>query len=226
VAQPSVLQQVYCTDEDLAVRALGDYPTLCPEWQKLAYGTDGVLAAGSPWVLSSASNAFASLGVGSNNVVQLTAPKSSFKGAGELFAVDSALGNTITLRRLNQALNAGLPPGGGIGLTGVEFKVKTFYAQIDNACFDANRFFGIDPNNATNTPAALYDTRELRQFCVLTVLQRLYAEQVRTDTGDFKLKLAQVSADLKELKASLTIRWGDMGESQLGRGIFGGRVRR
>lgn len=226
MAQPSVLTTLYCTDEDIAVRAKGDYIQLCPEWQKLASGTDGAFASNAPWTLTSSSNNFGSLGVASNNVIQLSGPKPNFVGAGELFAVDSVSGGSVTLRRLNQALNAGLPPGPALGLSGVTFKIKTFYPDIDNACFDANRFFGIDPGRGTNDPSGLYDPRELRQYCVLTVLQRVYAEAVRSESGDFKMKLAQVTNDLKELKATLTVRWGDTGESQLARSIFGGRIRR
>src|SRR5690348_10877724 len=124
MAQPSVLSTVYCTDEDIAVRAMGDFATLCPEWQKLAAGTDGVFASGTPWALSSASNNFASLGITSNNVILLTGPKPYFLGGGELLAIDSVAGNTVTLRRLNAALNAGLPPGPSAGVTGVSFKIK------------------------------------------------------------------------------------------------------
>ena len=36
----TALATVYCTDEDVAVRAGGDFILLCPKWQSRAYGTD------------------------------------------------------------------------------------------------------------------------------------------------------------------------------------------
>ena len=40
MAAPDRLAIVYATDENLAIRASGDFAVLCPDWQKLAYGTD------------------------------------------------------------------------------------------------------------------------------------------------------------------------------------------
>ena len=65
---------VYCTDEDILVRAGGDFIMLCPPWQQMAAGTDGVFAPGTPWVLNSASVNFAANGVSPNQVAWLTAP--------------------------------------------------------------------------------------------------------------------------------------------------------
>jgi hypothetical protein len=79
---PSQLATVYATDESIAIRASGDFTTLSPDWQKLAYGTDGTFAAGSPWVLSSASVNFAVAGVTTSHVVLLRKPNSAFKGGG------------------------------------------------------------------------------------------------------------------------------------------------
>ena len=45
---PDPTSPVYCTDEDLAVRAGGDWFLLCPAWQQMAAGTDGVFLTGRP----------------------------------------------------------------------------------------------------------------------------------------------------------------------------------
>ena len=140
---PTQISTVYATDESIAIRASGDFAALCPDWQKLAAGTDGVFNISTPWVLTSASNDFGSVSV--NNVIQLTAPKSAFRGGGEYLAVESVAPNTLTLRRLGQSASTGLPPGLG-GVTSVAFTVATLYPQIEEASYDINRRFSIDPN--------------------------------------------------------------------------------
>lgn len=221
---PSTIAVVYATDEDVAVRAPGDFAALAPESQKLAYGTDGSFDS-TGWILSSATNNFQNMGIASNNVVLLTAPKSAFPGGGEDLAIDSVNGHAITLRRKNQAAGVGYPPGTG-SLAGVTFKIKTLYPQLENASFEANRFFGIDPNIAGTAPGDMYDQRELRQFVVLVALQRLYASMMRTNAGDWADKLKQVSEDLANLRSMLTVRWGEIGQGQAARSIFGAQIRR
>src|SRR5690242_11932467 len=110
MAAPDRLATVYATDETIAIRASGDFTMLCPEWQKLAYGTDGTFAAGSPWVLTSASVDFAAVGVTAQHVVLLRKPATAFKGSGELLAVDGASSAGLTLRRLGAGPGAGFPP--------------------------------------------------------------------------------------------------------------------
>ena len=63
MAAPDLLTTVYATDENIAIRAGGDFAPLCPDWQKLASGSDGVFTAGSPWVLNSPSVDFEAAGV-------------------------------------------------------------------------------------------------------------------------------------------------------------------
>jgi hypothetical protein len=205
------LTTVYATDENIAVRASGDFAMLCPDWQKLAFGTDGTFAAGSPWVLTSASVNFTAAGVSAQHVVLLSKPSTAFKGSGELLAVQSATDNAITLRRLGGSLNAGQPPAQAAGLTGVEFLIATLDPQIEEASFDLNRRFLIDPNLAGRTPSDIYDLRDLRQACVLTVLAQRYAAEVRGSQGDFALKLAQVRQELSEVLPRLQLRWGPSG---------------
>ncbi len=45
----------YATDEDVALRASSDFLLLCPRDQKVACGSDGLLAPASPWSLFSPS---------------------------------------------------------------------------------------------------------------------------------------------------------------------------
>ncbi len=134
---PAQTIPVYCTDEDIAVRASGDWFLLAPAWQQMAAGTDGYFNSGSPWVLNSTAVSFTSNGVNPNQVVQLSGPKANFPGSsGQLFAIDSVSGNSVTLRRLHKDLNVGQPPAPAAGLTGVTFTINTLDPQIEEASFD------------------------------------------------------------------------------------------
>ena len=70
-------------------------------------------------------------------------------------------------------------PGPVRGATGVEFLIATLDPQVEEASFDLNRRFWIDPNIAGRTPGDVYDLRDLRQACVLTVLAQRYASETR-----------------------------------------------
>jgi hypothetical protein len=90
----------------------------------------------------------------------------------------------------------------------VEFLITSLDPQIEEASFDLNRRFSIDPNIAERTPGLVYDLRDLRQACVLTVLAQRYSAETRTSQGDFALKLSQVKGELSEALARLQLRWG------------------
>ena len=122
--------------------------------------------------------------------------------------MDGATAAGLTLRRLGTEPGVGYPPAPAAGLTGVEFLIASLDPQIEEASFDLNRRFGIDPNVAGRSPADVYDLRDLRQACVLTVLAQRYAAETRGDQGDFALKLTQVRQELSEVLARLTLRWG------------------
>ncbi len=224
MAPPSQLATVYATDESIAIRASGDFATLCPDWQKLAYGSDGTFAAGSPWVLSSASVDFAAAGVTTSHVILLRKPNTAFKGGGELLAVDRATDTSVTLRRLGTELGLGQPPSPAAGLTGVEFLITTLDPQIEEASFDLNRRFWIDPNVASRSPDLVYDLRDLRQACVLTVLAQRYAAETRASQGDFALKLSQIKDELSEVLARLQLRWGQSGTDNQSTTWFSTRI--
>ena len=218
------LSVTYATDENIAVRASGDFVMLCPDWQKLAYGVDGVFASSTPWLLTSASVDFASAGVSAGHVVLLRKPSSLFKGSGELLAVDSATDQGVVLRRLGAVLNTGQPPCPSSGATGVEFLIATLDPQIEEASFDLNRRFWIDPNVAGRAPGDVYDLRDLGQACVLTVLTQRYAAETRGNQGDFALKLPLVRQELSEVLDRLTLRWGQSGTDRNSTTWFSTRI--
>ena len=157
---------------------------------------------------------FDAAGVTSQHVVLLKKPNTAFKGSGELLAVDSASNGSVTLRRLGANLNQGQPPAPAAGLSGVEFVIATLDPQTEEASFDLNRRYSIDPNIAGRTPADVYDLRDLRQACVLSVLAQRYAAETRGNQGDFALKLAQVKQELTEVLARIQLRWGTSGADQ------------
>lgn len=224
---PASLATVYCTDEDILLRAPQDYLRLCPASQVLASSTDGVFEADSPWLLSSPTVDFEALGVGANNVVALTAPRATFATpGGVLMATNAASGNAVSLRRPGKALGIGQPPAPTDGVNSVAFSVLTFGPQIDNASYDANQFFGIDPASSDRPPSRLYDRRELQQYTVLTVLRRAYVAAEKTATGDFRLKLEDVTRELDELRARLVVRWGSTRDAEPPTSAFTARIRR
>lgn len=221
------LATLYCTDEDIALRAPVDYTNIVPRWQKLASGTDGAFVeATGPWTLVSASTDFAGVGLQPGNVVALTGPRSLFPGLGELFAVDSVgVDGSVTLRRCGQVAGIGQPPGVSLP-TGVTFVVQTFEPQIEMASYDANKFFGIDPNFPDRAPTNLYDARELRQFVVLSVLRRIYIAVDKETTGDYERKLGLVTQELADLQSRLTVHWGTLKQLDTPNNLFSSRLRR
>ena len=224
MAAPDLLTTVYATDENIAIRAGGDFAPLCPDWQKLASGSDGVFTAGSPWVLNSPSVDFEAAGVVAQHVVLLRKPSTAFRGSGELLAVDGAAGHSITLRRLGTHPYHGQPPAPSAGLEGVEFLIATLDPQIEEASFDMNRRLAIDPLIAGRSPTDLYDLRDLRQACVLTVLSQRYTSETRGQQGDFALKLTEAKQELAEVLARLQLRWGTDGSDTQSTNWFSTRI--
>lgn len=211
---PETTTPEYATDEDIAVVATGDFITLCPIWQQMASGSDGVLSVGPPWSLTSASVNFATNGVSPNQVVQFTTPKANFPGAaGQLFAIDTVAGNTITLRRLYKDIGVGQPPCPAGGLTGVTFLVATLDPQTDNASFDIKRRFGIDENIVDRGSSWVYDLRDLRMATVFTVLHERYVAEARSDRGDFARKIPLIKGQLSTVLDRVQVRWGPFGNS-------------
>lgn len=210
---PEQTTPVYCTDEDIAVRAGGDFITLCPAWQQMAYGTDGYFSSGNPWVLNSTSVNFQANNVSPNQVVWLSAPKSNYPGSGVLMAIDSVLGTSLTLRRLHKDLNVGQPPAPAAGLTNITFTINTLDPQSEEASFDIKRRYGIDENIVDRSSTWIYDLRDLRMATVLTVLKDRYTQEARGDRGDFPRKIGTIKADLDQVLERVQVRWGPQGNS-------------
>ena len=223
---PAQTTPVYATDEDVAAFIGGDFVTLCPPWQQCAQGIDGVFAAGTPWTLTSASVNFQANGVSPNQVVQLTAPKAQYPGSGALFAVDTILGNTITLRRLHQDLNVGQPPAPAGGLSAVAFAINTLFPQLEEASFSLKRRFGIDENVTYRSSQWVYDLRDLRMATVFHVLLDRYAFESRGDKGDFAIKIERVRARLDDVLSRVQVRWGAQGNSAPPSTVFSCKITR
>ncbi len=223
---PEQTTPVYATDEDIAVRAGGDFVMLCPLWQQMGSGVDGVFAANAPWVLSSASVDFQSNGVMPHQVVQLTTPKSQYPGSGQLLAIDSVSGLSLTLRRLHKDLNVGQPPAPASGLTGVTFTINTLDPQTEEASFDIKRRFGIDELIVDRTSSWVYDLRDLRMATVLTVLHDRYTVEARSDGGDFARKIDLIKSQLSEVLDRVQVRWGPFGNSAEPSTLFGCKISR
>lgn len=210
----------YCKDEDIALRAPQDYFAIANT--RLTKGFDGVFQAGSPWVLTSPTVDFSTMGIAAGSIVQLS--KGSF-GNGELFAVDSVGANSVWLRRPGQTYGIGLPPG--LNNTGpITFDCRTFGSTIDAASYDAKKFFGVDENIPIKSSARLYDQRELQQFTVLTVLRRSYIAADKAKAEDFDLKLGLVTQELEDLRSRLLVHWGALAAGDPPNSVFSARLRR
>ncbi len=223
---PAQSLPVYATDEDILVKASGDFMTLAPSWQCMAKGTDGVFAPSVPWVLTSSSINFATNGVNPNQVVALTAPKSQYPGGGDLLAIDSVSGNSITLRRPHKDLNVGMPPAPAAGLTNVTFTITTFDPQIEEASFDIKRRFGIDENITFRDSTWIYDLRDLRMLTVLNVLYDRYTAELRSDRGDWQRKMGHIRNMRDEILDRVQVRWGPYGNSAEPSTVFSCKISR
>jgi hypothetical protein len=214
---PTLNPPWFASDEDLIVHAGGDYATLAPPWQQLAYGVDGTFAANAPWVLASGSVDFQAQGVGANNVVWLTAPKTQYPGGGHFLAVDSSSGNSITLRRPYKDLNIGQPPAPISGLGAVTFNVLTFGPQLAEASYDLKQRFSIDDltGNLYHSSKYIYDLQVLRVATVYSVLVSRYSQEARTERGDFADKIRRFRQLLDDAIARIQIRWGNPGVTNL-----------
>lgn len=192
----------------------------------MAAGTDGFFTSGSPWVLNSTLTNFAANNVQPNQVVQLTAPKSQYPGGGQLLAIDSVSGTSITLRRLHKHLNVGQPPAPAAGLTGVVFTINTLDPQTEETSFDIKRRYGIDEQIVDRTSTWVYDLRDLRMATVLTVLHERYISENRSDKGDFFRKQSQIKSQLSEVLDRVQVRWGPFGNSAEPSTLFGCKLSR
>jgi hypothetical protein len=224
---PTNLTPAFCTDEDIAARFRSDYPLLCDR-ENLAAGTDGAFSAGS-WTMTSPSNTFDTQGVARGNVLRLIGPAQTFGSAGLLFAVDSALGSTVTARRINMGVGNGLPPAQAAPISGVTFTVPTLSALIELASYDIEKRFGINDLISGRTTANLFDPREVRDVCVLTVVSRRYFDLARqADKGSdlYYAKAATTKQELTDLLDRVTVHWAGVPLPMAETSRFGTRIER
>lgn len=209
----ALLDVMYATDENMRVRLGPDFFTLAPRDQRIAHGTDGEFDVSDRWTLTSASVDFEAQGVAAGMVVQLV-KRDVFAQPSESFAVDAVDGSSATLRRIGQAAGLGQPPGPVAGTTGVTFTIVTLSPQIEDASYDINRRFGVDPVHPGRTPGDFYDLREVRQATVLTAAHRQYLAMAREasegDRESYYGKAASYKAELDDTLARLVVHWQAM----------------
>lgn len=221
------LSFAYCTDEDIAIRCVQDFATICPSSQLMGSSTSGLFRAGEQWILRDVQEDFGVQGVHEGQVVILTAPRNLFGGQGQVLAVDGVSGTSLQLRRLGKPTGQGYPPAPAAGLTGVTFRIPTFDPQISIASFEANKWFGIDANFADHAPSYIYDDSVLVQWCVLHVLVRAYAAAIRGDASSYlQIRLAQLTAEFTDLRERTVVQWGAIGQANVATSPFSARVRR
>lgn len=213
---------VYCTDEDLAVRASGDFPILCPPWQGMASGSDGMVDSGDLWTLSSPTVDFSAAGLVAGHVVKLTHRTISRYGSGWLYAVSSASSSGVTLRNVGMNPNVGVPPAPIGGMTSIVFEVPTLAPQIEEVSYRINRDYRIEDAlvDADREVADLYDVRELRELCVLMVLHQRYTIENRSEGSDYKAKIDLLQKEIDELSPRIRLRWGPTGDDAPPGGSF------
>lgn len=212
----------YCTEEDIAIRAAGDFLVVVPRDQVSARAADGAIGAGT-WVLTSATvGSFAARGVLPGQVVKVWGAKGTPAGsafgpesAADLFVVDAVAGASLTLKRKGLASGQGEPPS-AVALTGVGFAVLTLYPQIEDASFELQQRYGIDDAVVGSATADLYKVRELRQATTLTVLHRLYLAMARdaSKPDDFARKASVLRQELSDVLAMVALHWGPTGDDR------------
>ena len=209
------LANVYATDEDIAVRAPGDYAELVPKDSLVAQGIDGSFDAAFPWILNSTLN-FTRQGVKSGMVVHLETAEGPFRASGAFFAVDTPSGQSCSLRRIGLLSGIGQPPYPG-PCEAITFTIRTFSPQLENASYELNQSFRINPADSVwryDTPANLYDQRQLRDACVLKVLIQQYTSEARSKDSDWSAKAALARIDQDALMEKLILRWGPFGQAE------------
>ena len=146
--------------------------------------------------------------------------------------VVSVAPGAVTLRRKGQTAGAGQPPGPSTGLAGVEFAIATLGPQIERACYDLNRRYGVDDLVTGRRASDLYEPREVCEAAVLTVLSRQYLAMSR-ETGEqgdaFAAKARLAKQELDDLLDRVVVRWASstaLGPSPATSSRFGTRITR
>ncbi len=218
---------IYATDEDVYVAAPGDFVLVVPKSSTLASGSDGVINPGTPWAFTSASNNFQAQGVTPGMILQLEGTPGVFKRP-QTVAIDSVVGNVLTLHRCGFAIGQGMPPGPPAGATGISFTIASLYPQLEAAAFELDQQFAVDPNLPNRQPGNMTDQRIFRRMTALWVMIQLLISENRSgdDKGDWEKKIKRYQDLYDTALATATVRWGPTGTSQESTTRFSCRLER
>jgi hypothetical protein len=167
---PGPFDGLYCTDEDVALRGVGDYAQLAPRFQSVAAGADGSILATDRWVLASGTCPFLATGLAPGHVIILNSGPAYIGPSGrQLYGVVETTDTTVRLRNLGEDSTVpGMPPPAG---SGIEFTAPTIRGQIRQACNDLNSDWSI------RSPEDLVTPDDLRRAAVLLTYARLLQMQ-------------------------------------------------
>jgi hypothetical protein len=197
---------LFSTDEDLLIRAFGDWETVVPVHQALARAADGVVDG---WQLTSGSIDFGAAGVAPGHVVSLYRNAGATERVVDRLVVEAAEGMTLTLRRAGQAAGTGQPPT-PTTTDSRTFAVLTLGPQARRAAYDLCQRFSIDPATPLRSPSSLADARQLRDAGTAITLHWAYAGAARQagDSGDSLWATAKMyAAEREEFLERLQLRW-------------------
>lgn len=203
----ALLTTVWATDEAVYNRATMDFPTLVPASGQLAGASDGAIDSGAPWTLTSATVNAATYGIEAGAIVHLMPTPTTFKSPGVCWVLGSVTGGgAMVLRRPSKAASVGQPPT-ITSLTGVHFRVLTLGPQIEQASYDLNRIFGVDPLVSGRAPSDLYDPRQLETAVVYRVLAQQYLAAAKQPDDDFVQKSRRYHQLATEAEAAINLIW-------------------
>ena len=205
---------LWATDETILAECAGDYAILVPRHLRIAQGTDGAIAAGS-WALTSASVPdWETIGLTAGNVATVAVGTKTQ----DTFAIASASGASLTLRRVGCDAGVGMPPGGASGLTGLTFEVPTTLPQIRENQRQLMLRYGVAADVAT--------AADFTEALVLGVLIDLYGALFRAGASplggasgqddNFAAKLRAYRAEYADAVAVLDRSYG----TNLGVGVI------
>lgn len=193
----------YCSDEDVAVKAQGDYATLMTRSMRMAYGSDGAFSSGDRWLLTSSSNDFGTQGIPEGAVCMVA--KDGKPDNAALYTVASASSGGLALRGLGLPVGVGLPPGPLSGASGVTFDVKTCLPSIAEQTRILSQLYRVPALNQ------LQLSSDFKRACVLLVLIDLFGTQTRSgEKGDdnWGRKMKSAADELAALYAILDRTYG------------------
>jgi hypothetical protein len=198
----AAFDECLATDEDVAIKAAGDFATLIPAHQRAAYGTDGTL---SNWTLSTAANL---TGLGAGHVVHVGRSGNAWH---DLLAYQSKSGGDLTLRRVGMDSGYGPPPSPPAGTVLVTFWAPTALPQIKAVTASILRRFGFADYAAIGSALdGAGDPEHFRPLATISVLIDLLGTQHRAGSSEenFHTKYKDLLAERETLAADLIDDYG------------------